>query len=110
MPLRKAILTYKTLNGLTPEFITNMLTPILRFMINNLDHRSTAHLWCQGRVPICMIDHSQSQHQNTGSHFLLIPKTAPSLSSFQTNLKDKLMQYKMLLVAYLLWVNAYGFQ
>ena len=40
----KASLTYKALNGL--KYITNMLTPnskILRFMINILDHLSTAH-------------------------------------------------------------------
>ena len=49
MPIHKrllyneATLTYKALNGLTPEYITNMLTPILRFMVDNLDHRSTAH-------------------------------------------------------------------
>ena len=43
-------------------------------MIDNLDHRSTAHYLYKDRVPICMIDHSQFQHQNTGIHFLLISK------------------------------------
>ena len=37
----KATLTYKALNGLTPEYITNMLTP--NSQIDNLDHWSTAH-------------------------------------------------------------------
>ena len=35
----KATLTYKALNGLTPEYITNMLTPISQvFMTDHLDH------------------------------------------------------------------------
>ena len=41
----KATLTYKALNGLNPEYITNMSTSKSQvlLMIDHLDHRSTAH-------------------------------------------------------------------
>ena len=71
----KATLTYKALNGLTPGYITNMLTPNSqvhdRTLRSSVDGTLMVH---QGRVPLCTINHSQFQHQYTGIHFLLISK------------------------------------
>ena len=70
----KATLTYKTLNGLTPEYITNMLTPNSQVHDQPLRSSVDGTLIVPRSRTLYTINHSQFQHQNTGIHFLLISK------------------------------------
>ena len=81
------------LNDVVNDIFINMLKP--NFQVHDLLLRSSVDgtLCYHGRIPLCMINYSQYQHQNA---WILLPtyiKTAPSLSSFQTKLKDKLMHF-----------------
>ena len=90
----KATLTYKALNGLTPEYITNMLT--LNSQVNDRPLISSV----DGTL---MVPRSRTSLYDKSLESVSAPKywnslpnyinTAPSLSSFQTNLKDKLMHF-----------------
>ena len=89
----KATLTYKALNGLTPEYITNMLTP------NSQVHDRTLRSSVNGTLMVprsrtSLYDKSFSvsapKYWNSLPTYI---KNAPSLSSFQTHLKNKLMHF-----------------
>ena len=89
--LDPATLTYKALNGLTPEYITNMLTP------NSQVHDRTLRSSVDGTLMVprsrtSLYDKSFSV--SAPKYWNSLPtdiKNAPSLSSFKTHLKDKLM-------------------
>ena len=89
----RGTLTYKALNGLTPEYITNMLTP------NSQVHDRTLRSSVDGTLMVprsrtSLYDKSFSvsapKYWNSLPTYI---KNAPSLSSFQTQLKDKLMHF-----------------
>ena len=94
----KATLTYKVLNGLSPEYITNMLTPTSQV------HDQTLRSLIDGTLMVprsrtSLYDKSFSvsapKYLNSLPSYI---KNAPSLSSFQTLLYILLYKYKMLLV------------
>ena len=89
----KATLTYKALNCLTPEYVTNMLTP------NSQVHDRTLRSSVDGTLMVprsrtSLYDKSFSA--SAPKYWNSLPtyiKNAPSLSSFQTHLKNKLMDF-----------------
>ena len=89
----KATLTYKALNGLTPEYITNMLTPNSQVHDRTLRSSDDGTLMVQ-RSRTSLYDKSFSvsapKYWNSLPTYI---KNAPSLSSFKTHLKDKLMHF-----------------
>ena len=98
----KATLTYEALNGRTPEYIKNMLTPNSqvqdRTLRSSVDGTLMVPRW---RTSLYDKSFSVSAPKYWNSLPTYI-KNAPSLSSFQTHLKINLCillnAYKMLLV------------
>ena len=99
MPIHKrllynmATLTYKTLNGLTPEYITNTLTP--NSQVHDRQLRSSVDstfMVLRSRTSLYdrSISVSAPKYWNSLPNYI---KTAHSLSSFQANLKDRLMHF-----------------
>ena len=89
----KATLRYKALNGPTPEYITNMLTP------NSQVHDQTLRSSVDGTLMVPRSHTSlydKSFSVSAPKYWNSLPtyiKNAPSLSSFQTHLKDKHMHF-----------------
>ena len=89
----KATLTCKALNGLTPEYITNMLTPNSQVHYRPLRSSVDGTLMVpRSRTSLYDKSFSVSAPKCWNSLPTYI-KNAPSLSSFQTYLKDKLMHF-----------------
>ena len=89
----KATLTHKALNGLTPKYITNMLTP--NSGVHNKTLRSSVNdTLMVPRSRTSLYDKSFSvsalKYWNSLPTYIQI---APSLSSVQTHLKDKHMHF-----------------
>ena len=89
----KATLTYKALNGPTPEYITNMLTPNSQVRDQTLRSSVDGTLMVP-RSHTSLYDKSFSvsapKYWNSLPTYI---KNAPSLSSFKTHLKDKHMHF-----------------
>ena len=99
MPIRKRLLynnanlTYKALKGLTPQYITNTQTPNsqvydrpLRSSVDSILMVPRSHTSLYNKS----FSVSAPKYWNSLPTFI---KNAPSLSSFQTHLKDKLMHF-----------------
>ena len=87
---------YKALNGLTPEYITNMLTP------NSQVHDRTLRSSADGTLMVpgsrtSLYDKSFSvsapKYWNSLPTYIKNEHSLTSLSSFQTHLKDKRMHF-----------------
>ena len=62
----KAVFTYKALNNLTPQYITDLLKPIS----DTHARRSVAHWLFQGQALLCSIGPIHIPHLNCGFQFL----------------------------------------
>ena len=65
----KAVLTYKALNNMTPDYITKLLTPMSQAHSRNLRSSERNELY----VPFsqsCIAVHFLARHQDYGTHFL----------------------------------------
>ena len=65
----KVVFTYKTLNNLLPQHITDLLKPIPDAHSRSLRSSVSAHWLFQGHVHLCLI--GLIPHQNCGIQFLL---------------------------------------
>ena len=66
----KAVFTYKALNNLTPQYITDLLKPISDVHTRTFICRSVAHWLFQGHALLCSIGPIHIPHLNCGIQFL----------------------------------------